>query len=68
MKCPCEKCICLAICKHKPVIRCSILYDKLVKRTPYEVSYKMKMIRRTLNILDHNNWSVYKPYGEMVIK
>lgn len=27
MKCPCEECICLAICKQKSEIKCKILYD-----------------------------------------
>jgi len=39
VKCPCEKCVSLAICKLKDELRCSIIYDFLEVREfpePYD--------------------------------
>jgi len=31
MKCPCEECICLAICYHEREVKCEILYRYVCK-------------------------------------
>ena len=42
IKCPCEKCICLAVCRHKQILRlfedCSILYK-------YEPQFNLRKLR-----------------------
>ena len=70
MKCPCENCIILAVCRHKPYYRlfqeCSLieeyapLWNTRVKRDP-------KQIKEIHDILNTTSWEIldqhpHQPY------
>ena len=57
MKCPCEDCLCVPICRHKryiPLIKCSILNNYLMKAS---ISTPFKKIKKITTILSPTRWS-----------
>lgn len=43
-KCPCEECICLAMCKARQSIECEILYNYVNKLVGSHLRYHAKVI------------------------
>jgi len=57
MKCPCEDCLCVPICRHKryiPLMKCSILHDYLMKPS---ISSSYNKIEKITSILDPTRWT-----------
>ena len=64
IKCPCEQCICLAICKGRlvtvhqskktgtftSILRCEILDDYLKEVVPYQYRIRVDKTRRVYNL------------------
>ena len=63
MKCPCDKCICIPVCRHKHYC---ILYRDCILLKRYEPNYDLVTVRNsdhlfTLHkILKPTTWNVYK--------
>ena len=63
MKCPCENCICIPVCRHKHYC---ILYRHCILLKKYEPNYDLVGIRNSdylfelYNILKPTKWSIYK--------
>jgi len=57
MKCPCEDCLCVPICRHKryiPLIKCSLLKDYIMKTS---ISTALNKIGTITTILSPTRWS-----------
>jgi len=57
MKCPCEDCLCLPICRHKryiPLIKCSILKKYLMNASLSPSTKKIMIISK---ILEPTRWT-----------
>lgn len=66
MKCPCEDCLCVPVCRYKGylvLLECSLLNEYLIK--PYDPSKRpIKRLQKTKKILHPTRWTYdMRDYG-----
>ena len=63
IKCPCEDCLCVPICKHKDYsdlfYKCSLI-DDYTREKPFKAKMSSSRLKIVVDILQPSKWNIYK--------